>query len=79
MQASRLQGTEARQSHPKSYLENFQALPEILDGCVIRALEPIQERFFFSVLMEAGMVLSGEKAKNYNKAHFKLQRKKERR
>jgi hypothetical protein len=54
-------------------------LPEILDGCVIRAPETIQERFFFSVLMEAGMVLSGEKAKNYNKAHFRLQRKKERR
>jgi len=25
------------------------------------------------------MVLSGEKVKNYNKAHFRLQRKKERR
>jgi hypothetical protein len=63
----------------ESYLENFQALPEILDGCVIRAPETNQERFFFSVLMEAGMVLTGEKAKNYNKAHFRLQRKKERR
>jgi hypothetical protein len=29
--------------------------------------------------MEAGMVLSGEKAKNYNKAHFRLQKKSERR
>ncbi len=63
----------------ESYLKNFQALPEILDGCIIRAPETNQERFFFSVLMEVGMVLSGEKAKNYNKAHFKLQRKKERR
>ncbi len=63
----------------ESYLENFQALPEILDGCIIRAPETTQYRFFFSVLMEAGIVLSGEKAKNYNKAHFKLQRKKERR
>jgi hypothetical protein len=60
----------------ESYLENFQALPEILDGCIIRAPETIQERFLFSVLMEAGMVLSGEKAKNYNKEHFRLQRKK---
>jgi hypothetical protein len=39
----------------------------------------IQERFFFSVLMEAGIVLSGEEAKKYSGTHFKLQRKKERR
>ncbi len=63
----------------ESYLENFQALPEILDGCIIRAPETIQERFFFSVLMEAGIVLSGKEAKNYNGTHFRLQRKKERR
>jgi hypothetical protein len=55
----------------ESYLENF------LDGCIIRAPETTQERFFFSVLMEAGIVLSGEEAKNYNRTHFKLQRKKE--
>ena len=54
-------------------------MPEVLGGCIIKAPETNQERFFFSVLMEAGMVLSGEKAKNYNKAHFKLQRQKERR
>jgi hypothetical protein len=63
----------------ESYLENFQALPEILDGCIIRAPETTQERFFFSVLMEAGIGVSGEEAKNYNRTHFKLQRKKERR
>ena len=40
----------------ESYLENFQALPKILDGCIIKAPETNQERFFFSVLMEAGMV-----------------------
>ncbi len=51
----------------------------MLDGCIIKAPETSQERFFFSVLMEAGMVLSGGKAKNYNRTHFKLQRKKERR
>jgi hypothetical protein len=60
----------------ESYLENFQALPKMLDGCIIKAPETNQERFFFSVLLEAGMVLSGEKAKNYNRAHFKLQKKK---
>ncbi len=63
----------------ESYLENFQALPEILDGPIIRAPETIQERFFFSVLMEAGMVLSGREARDYSGAHFRLQRKKERR
>jgi hypothetical protein len=80
-QASRLQlqDTEARQSDPGELLENFQALPEILDGCIIRAPETIQESFFFSILMEAGMVLSGKEARDYSGAHFRLQRKKERR
>jgi hypothetical protein len=63
----------------KSYLENFQALPDTLDGCILRAPETIQERFFFGILMEARIVLSGEEAKNYSRTHFRLQRKKERR
>jgi hypothetical protein len=63
----------------EGYLENFQALPEILDGCIIRAPEMIQYKFFFSVLMEAGMVLSGREARDYSGAHFRLQRTKERR
>jgi hypothetical protein len=63
----------------KSYLETFQALPETLDGCIVRAPETIQERFFFGILMEAGIVLSGKEARDYNRTHFKLQRKKEER
>ena len=61
------------------YLENFQALPEVLNDCIIRAPETVQDRFFFSVLMEAGMVLSGREARDYGEAHFRLQRKPERR
>ncbi len=60
------------------YLENFQAQPEVLNDCIIRFLETIQDRFFFSVLMEAGMVLSGRAAREYSGAHFRLQRKPER-
>ena len=60
------------------YLENFQALPEVLDDCIIRAPETIQDKFFFSVLMETGMVLSGRAARDYSGAHFRLQRKPER-
>jgi hypothetical protein len=63
----------------EGYLENFQALPEVLDSCIIRAPETIQDKFFFSVLMEAGMVLSGREARDYSGAHFRLQRKTERR
>ncbi len=63
----------------KCYLENFQALPATLDGCIVRAPETTQERFFFGILMEAGMVLSGKEAKDYNRTHFKLQRKREER
>jgi len=48
------------------YLENFQALPEVLDDCIIRAPETIQDKFFFSVLMETGMVLSGRAARDYS-------------
>jgi hypothetical protein len=47
----------------KCYLENFQTLPATLDGCIVRALETTQERFFF----------------DYNRTHFKLQRKREER
>ena len=60
------------------YFKNFQALPGVLDDCIIRAPETIQDKFFFSVLMEAGMVLSGTAAREYGGAHFRLQRKPER-
>ncbi len=63
----------------KCCLENFQALPATLDGCIVRALETTQERFFFGILVEAGMVLSGQEARDYNGTHFKLQRKREER
>jgi hypothetical protein len=53
-------------------LENFQALPEILDSCIIRAPETTQDKFIFSVLMETGMVLSGREARDYSGAHFRL-------
>jgi hypothetical protein len=60
------------------YLENFQALPGVLDDCIIRAPETAQDKFFFSVLMEAGLVLSGRAAREYSGAYFKFQRKPER-
>jgi hypothetical protein len=63
----------------EGYLENFQVLPKILDSCIIRAPETTQDKFFFSVLMEAGMVSSGREARDYSEAHFRLQRKIERR
>ncbi len=56
---------------------NFQALPGVLDDCIIRAPETAQDKFF-SVLMEAGLVLSGRAAKEHSGAHFKFQRKPER-
>ncbi len=56
----------------KCYLENFQALPTTLDGCIVRASETTQERVLFGILMDAGMVLSGREAKDYNRTHFKL-------
>ena len=59
-------------------MENFLALPEALNNCIIRVPETIQDRFFFSVLMEAGMVLSGRAAREYSGAHFRFQRKPER-
>ncbi len=60
------------------YLENFQALPEVLDDCIIRVPETVQDKFFFSVLMESGLMLSGRVAREYSGAHFKFQRKPER-
>jgi hypothetical protein len=63
----------------EGYFENFQALPEVLDSCIIKAPATVQDKFFFSVLMEAGMVLSGREARDYGRAHFRLQRKPERR
>ncbi len=47
----------------------------MLDDCIIRAPETAQDKFFFSVLMEAGLVLSGRAAREYRGAHFKFQRK----
>jgi hypothetical protein len=43
-----------------------------------RAPETIQDKFFFSVLMESGLMLSGRAAREYSGAHFKFQRKPER-
>jgi hypothetical protein len=62
----------------EGYFENFQALPGVLDDSIIRAPETIQDKFVFSVLMEAGMVLSGRAARDYGGAHFRFQRKPER-
>jgi hypothetical protein len=63
----------------KCYLENFQALLTTLDGWIVRAPEATQERVLFGILMDAGMVLSGREARDYNRTHFKLQRKREER
>ena len=32
----------------EGYFENFQALPGVLDDCIIRAPETIQDKFFFN-------------------------------
>ena len=60
------------------YMENFQALPKVLEDCIIRIPETVQDRFFFSILMESGLMLSGRAAREYSGAHFKFQRKPER-
>jgi hypothetical protein len=60
------------------YMENFQALPKVLEDCIVRIPETVQEKFFFSVLMESGLMLSGRAAREYSGAHFKFQRKPER-
>ncbi len=84
-QASEVSGSRSSFKIPRlispiqgGYLENFQALPGVLDDCIIRAPETAQDKFFFSVLMEAGIVLSGRAAREYSGAHFKFQRKPER-
>jgi hypothetical protein len=84
-QASGVSGSRSAYKIPRlispiqgSYLENFQALPGVLDDCIIRAPETIQDKFFFSVLMESGLMLSGRAAREYSGAHFKFQRKPER-
>ncbi len=59
-------------------MENFQALPGVLDDCIIKAPETLQDKFFFSVLMESGLMLSGSAAREYSGAYFKFQRKPER-
>ncbi len=53
-------------------------MPETLDGCIVRAPETIQERFFFGVLMEAGIVLSGKEARDYNRTTSSFRGKKKR-
>ena len=60
------------------YMENFQALPKVLEDCIIRIPETVQDKFFFSILMESGLMLSGRAAREYSGAHFKFQRKPER-
>ncbi len=84
-QASGVSGSRSGYKIPRlvspiqgGYLENFQALPGVLDNCIIRAPETSQDKFFFSVLMEAGLVLSGRAAREYSGAYFKFQRKTER-
>jgi hypothetical protein len=74
---SKLAGYNYKIPIRKCYLENFQALPTTLDCCIVRAPETTQERVLFGILMDAGMVLSGREAKDYNRTHFKLQRKRE--
>jgi hypothetical protein len=63
----------------KCYLENFQSLPATLDGCIVRTPETTQERVLFGILMDAGIVLSCREAQDYNRPHFKLQRKRDER
>ncbi len=50
----------------------------MLDDCIIRIPETVQDKFFFSVLMESGLMLSGRAAREYSGAYFKFQRKPER-
>jgi hypothetical protein len=61
-----------------SYMENFQALPKVLEDYIIRIPETVQDKFLFSVLMESELMLSGRAAREYSGAHFKFQRKPER-
>jgi hypothetical protein len=84
-QASGVSGSRSSYKIPRllspiqgGYLENFQALPGVLEDCIIRIPETVQDKFFFSVLMESGLMLSGRAAREYSGAHFKFQRKPER-
>ena len=84
-QASGVSGSRSGYKIPRllspiqgGYLENFQALPGVLDDCIIRVPETVQDKFFFSVLMESGLMLSVKAAREYSGAHFKFQRKPER-
>jgi len=84
-QASGVSGSRSGYKIPRllspiqgGYLENFQALPGVLDDCIIRVPETVQDKFFFSVLMESGLMLSGRAAREYSGAYFKFQRKPER-
>ena len=82
-QASGVSGSRSGYKIPRllsptqgGYLENFQALPGVLEDCIIRVPETVQDKF--SVLMESGLMLSGRAAREYSGAHFKFQRKPER-
>jgi len=84
-QASGVSGSRSSYKIPRllspiqgGYMENFQALPGVLEDCIIRIPETVQDKFFFSVLMESGLMLSGRAAREYSGAHFKFQRKPER-
>jgi hypothetical protein len=84
-QASGVSGSRSNFKIPRlispiqgGYLENFQALPGVLDNYIIRIPETVQDKFLFSVLMEFGLMLSGRAAREYSGAHFKFQRKPER-
>jgi hypothetical protein len=84
-QASGVSGSRSGYKIPRlispirgGYLENFQALSGVLDDCIIKAPETVQDKFFFSVLMESGLMLSGRAAREYSGAYFKFQRKPER-
>jgi hypothetical protein len=55
----------------KSYIE---ILPTTLDGCIIRAPETMQEQVLFRILVNAGLLLSGPRAENYPRLHFRLQK-----
>jgi hypothetical protein len=55
----------------KSYIE---ALPTALDGCIIRALETMQDQVLFRILADAGLLLSGPRAEHYPRLHFRFQK-----
>ena len=74
-QASGVSGSRSSYKIPRllspiqgGYLENFQALPGVLDDYIIRVPETVQDKFFFSVLMESGLMLSGRAAREYSRA-----------